>query len=187
MPRTPIRDLNHWAIDAQSRKMDWSEGWTETWDVVYPNGWDVKGDDEHETDELIPMMNYFYPLPGFLYRWEGSEGEAALLIQKNVPLTIVLLSNENKNDRYGFALTGGGMDLTWEICEAYMLLGYLPPLTFAARLPRMAQRLTLNRRWVIAGCLATAEHVANRAKQDIEQLKALRAWYVAREKKEKSV
>ena len=41
----------------------------------------------------------------------------------------------NIKDQYGdweaaLAVSAGGMDLSWDVCEAYLLLGYLPPLNF---------------------------------------------------------
>ncbi len=75
-----------------------------------------------------PMMNYRYEVD--LNRI-GSMEDAAFAL-KDVPLCIV----DMEGDHY-LALTGGGMDLSWEICEAYMRLGYLPPTHFA-RLPRYA-------------------------------------------------
>ena len=44
------------------------------------------------------------------------------------------------------------MDLTWEICEAFMQLGELPPLHFC-RPPAMAGRGKSTRdKWIIEGC-----------------------------------
>ncbi|MDH5523044.1 MAG: hypothetical protein OEY01_03440 [Desulfobulbaceae bacterium] len=37
------------------------------------------------------------------------------------------------------ALAAGGMDLSWDICEAYISLGYYPPAHYCD-LPRMAGR-----------------------------------------------
>lgn len=42
-----------------------------------------------------------------------------------LPLCVVEVEGE-----YGLALTGGGMDYGWEICEAYIRLGFLPPVYF---------------------------------------------------------
>jgi hypothetical protein len=65
-----------------------------------------------------PMMNYFYPVsdytPGDMNAW------AAKLV--DLPLCVVEIGDER-----GLALTGGGMDLSWEIAEAYVRLGYYPP------------------------------------------------------------
>ncbi len=93
-----------------------------------------------------PLMDYYYPLPGFTMPIE----EACTKIM-DLPLCLVHI----EPDMYGLALTGGGMDLSWEIDEAYMRLGYLPPFHFAD-LPDMAGRGRSERdRWVIAGCIST--------------------------------
>lgn len=94
--------------------------------------------------EAYPTMYYGYPID--VDRVGGIE-EAARLIY-DLPLCVVEM--EHSGDTY-LALTGGGMDMSWEICEAYMRLGYLPPVHFA-RLPQYAG-LTLNARtkWIIDG------------------------------------
>lgn len=75
-----------------------------------------------------PQMNYFYPV-----RLSDCE-EAAELI-RHLPLCVV----EFEDGKTALALTGGGMDLSWEICEAFIALGYFPPLHFCD-LPRMGSR-----------------------------------------------
>lgn len=114
-------------------------------ETVYPNGepgdackrcldddgsycyLDARGDE--------PMMNYYYPLPAFDDDPEEAQGKLA-----GVCVTLVRLTNcdfEPDGEGYALALTGGGMDLSWDICEAYIRLGYAPPLHFS-RLPQFA-------------------------------------------------
>jgi hypothetical protein len=86
-----------------------------------------------------PMMNYWYPL-GF----ECGDSQAHDMAWKirHLPLCMVQVGDE-----WGMALTGGGMDLSWEICEAYMRLGMLPPVHF--ELPSMCGRGASKRdRWI---------------------------------------
>lgn len=78
-----------------------------------------------------PMMNYYYECPGL----DGTEAEKLV----NLPLCLIQLNDGSEREDWGLALTGGGQDLSWEICEAYALLGFLPPLHFCD-LPRMAGR-----------------------------------------------
>lgn len=88
---------------------------------------DARGDD--------PIMNYYYPLPAF-----NSEPEQAQEKLAGLCLTLVHMTNcehEADGEGYALALTGGGMDLSWDICEAYLRLGYAPPLHFA-HLPNFA-------------------------------------------------
>lgn len=75
-----------------------------------------------------PMMNYWYPV-----KLDDCE-EAARKIA-HLPLCVV----EFEDGRTGLALTGGGMDLSWEICEAFIALGYWPPVHFCD-LPEMGGR-----------------------------------------------
>lgn len=72
-----------------------------------------------------PMMNYWYPLD------LDNETAAALAIV-DLPLCVVTV-----NGQTGLALTGGGMDLSWEVAYAHVLCGFLPPVHFA-NLPAMA-------------------------------------------------
>lgn len=75
-----------------------------------------------------PMMSYWYPV-----RIDDCEDAARAIA--HLPLCVV----EFEDGRTGLALTGGGMDLSWEICEAFVRLGYWPPTHFAD-LPAMADR-----------------------------------------------
>lgn len=165
--REMVANLRNCAIDAASRRVDWSsllgedlEGW-EAWEVVdcHECGREVlmssrMGCDQHRyiepeitvTDEdgdedeienecmgeldheVGPQMNIFYPC-------ELSDLEEAARAISHLPLCVV----EMEDGETGFALTGGGMDLSWEICAAYIACGFLPPLQFCD-LPGMAGR-----------------------------------------------
>lgn len=76
-----------------------------------------------------PMMNGYWPLPG--ERELDAEDAARALV--DLPLCVVKVG-----EVYGLALTGGGMDLSWEIAEAYLRVGYRVPA--AIELPGMADR-----------------------------------------------
>lgn len=82
----------------------------------YDSDWD--GD----VSDYDPMMNYYYPLPNL------TQEDARTLDDANVNLTIVEFTASGET---GLALTGGGMDFSWEICEGYVALGYFPPAHFA--------------------------------------------------------
>jgi hypothetical protein len=73
-----------------------------------------------------PMMSYAYPV-----HHVADDGAARALV--DLPVCLV----EVDGSTY-LALTGGGMDLSWEICAAYVALGHLPPVHFAGDLPAMA-------------------------------------------------
>lgn len=186
MRRKPIKELHTDAIEVLPRDYDWSEGYTERWDydqaerceecrvplVTSGEAHHHEIDDESDCDGYVcaegPMMNYFYELPRFAQDWEP--GEAAKRIV-DLPLCIVHLIDE---EIYGLALTGGGMDLSWEICEAHMLLGYLPPLHFCD-LPEMAGlKLNARTRWILAGCGRSASVAVFRAGMTRDKLRRLR-------------
>jgi hypothetical protein len=89
-------------------------------------------DSDRECGGLVPeasgpMMNYWYPV-------RLRDPEAAARAIAHLPLCVVEVNGDT-----GLALTGGGMDLSWEICEAFLALSFYPPTHFAA-LPEMAGR-----------------------------------------------
>lgn len=170
MKRVPVRDLWTAAIDVKPRNHEWREGYGETWEsyeavecekcgkalVLSGGGGCEHREEDHEEEECDgylstadgPMMGYYYPLPGF----RGGEEEAVKL--RDLPLCLVRFLGEevDEEEEWSLALTGGGMDLSWEICEAFMVLGYLPPTHFC-NLPAMADKLyTTRNRWILAGC-----------------------------------
>ena len=66
------------------------------------------------------------------------------------------------------------MDLCWDICGAYMLLGYVPPLHFC-RLPQFAGwRLTAHRAWIIAGCNRSCQVAMAHAQSSLRDLRSVR-------------
>jgi hypothetical protein len=64
-----------------------------------------------------PMMNYYYPLEESDGEWRSFDAVAAALAVADLPVCVVEMDGD-----YGLALTGGGMDLSWEICAAYVAL-----------------------------------------------------------------
>jgi hypothetical protein len=101
-----------------------------------------------EYTEHFPIYNERYGLP--TTKRYGTEEADEL---HSVSLTIVAFGENGWGDvKHYLALTGAGMDFTWDIAEAYMLLGFLPPVIFCD-LPRMAGygKSELHQ-WVIAGC-----------------------------------
>ena len=99
-----------------------------------PSQWGAEG----------PMMNYFYPVsdytPGDMEEWAAKITD--------LPLCVVEIDGER-----GLALTGGGMDLSWEIAEAFIRLGYYPPTWID--LPAMSGRGESEKDRAIASALST--------------------------------
>ena len=86
--------------------------------------------DQYECcDGGFPMMNYRYPV-----KLRDETNQMAFDSLDGLPLT--LIEDLESGDFY-LALTGGGMDLSAEICKAYIALGQRPPAHFC-RVPRMA-------------------------------------------------
>lgn len=119
-----------------------------------------------------PMMNYWYPIEEtreygrFAHNTFDPVAAAAKL---DGPLCLVLV-----DDEYGLALTGGGMDLSWEICDAFVQLGKCPPLHFLD-LPHMADTWRDMHQRVYLGAQRTLEFTinhANRVKERLDDYKA---------------
>jgi hypothetical protein len=116
-----------------------------------------------------PMMNYVYPLPKDVEASDASERIADL------PLCVIEFTGGERQGEIGLALTGGGMDLSWEICEAYMRLGFLPPMHFAD-LPAIAGRgFSARDRWIVFGCLRSCKVAEGWAKSRTQNLRNLLA------------
>lgn len=175
------QNLNYCAIDIKPINRDWSIGYGETWEFhaacrceecgeVLTRGGEQHCDidDESECAGYVescdgPMMNYYYPLPNFSAR-DVAEFSKNL---KDLPVCIVEFTDE---EEYGLALTGGGMDLSWEICEAYTRCGYFPPTHFCD-LPAMAGRGTSRRdRLIIQACRRSLRGVKARTSRALQSL-----------------
>ncbi|MGB9886480.1 MAG: hypothetical protein ACPLRW_05710 [Moorellales bacterium] len=135
-----VKDLSPETLWAVSQRYWWDEHEGD-WEVVVP-----KDCDEDHQWLLEPMMNYYYPLP---VRWHDQAQEVAdELWRHQMPLVVVCFPQENYS--YAFALTAAGMDLTWEICRAHILAGFLPPVYFCD-LPAFGS-ISGWRRTVLAAC-----------------------------------
>lgn len=127
-------------------------------------------DGAFDYDPEGPMMGYYYPLDthgGGMYDEDELRRMAIALI--DLPLCLVEVE-ESFDTTLALALTGGGMDLSWEIAEGFMRLGYLPP-AWITDLPRIGKRDTLKNRWIIDGVLATARFRLAQATGTYETLK----------------
>ena len=174
--RGPVKDLWCETIETVSVDKDWTtgldleetgEGWSawqaETCDkcgehVIVRIGHgdarhcDLESDSECEgtvPDFEGPMMNYYYPAE------IDDPGDAARKLADTCLCVVEV------DGRTGLALTGGGMDLSWEIVGAFVALGMLPPVHFAD-LPRMADRrtATVDTLTAIAACQRSCEVMA---------------------------
>ena len=192
-----VEDLGAASVDSQTREYVWGdhEAFGEEWEsyeaceceecgevfVCYAGRGgeqhkDMAAEDGNESDcagyvdfAEGPMMNYFYPVELF-----GTDEEEAARRLLHLPLAVVTFKD---SDEVALALTGGGMNLSWEICEGYMRLGQLPPLAFCD-LPHMAgrgasayspQSRERDLR-IVEACRASCEHAAQAATWTRKQL-----------------
>jgi hypothetical protein len=152
------------AVNGTAVEADWTRGYGTEWDywsalvcdecgeLVVSTG--PESDHRHEVLFEGPMMSCYYPIEE---RCLGGPEDAARKIA-GLPLCVVRVG-----DQYGLALTGGGMDLSWEIAEAFMRLGHAPPLRYS-NLPGIAGRGSSARdRWIVEGCLRSAKAAAVQA------------------------
>lgn len=181
------------ALEVESVQYDWSESVDEygeaSWDSIavpicdecgeyarWDNAeheWiceneecDLRGGEVDPLNADGPMMNYYYPLPRFGLGWYQAADKI-----RDLPLCLVYF-DDDRTDAYALALTGGGMDLSWEICEAFMRLGYLPPAHFAD-LPSMAGvGETEREREIVAACVESLTVQAERLSNRAEHMKA---------------
>lgn len=185
MVRKAVRDLHADYVDTKPIVFDWREHWIEEeWEsfeafrcegcgaVVAP----VMGEAHHsDVDYDVdckgyvgcgegPMMNYYYPM-------EGHAGDPVDDAKRLVDLPLCVVQVDGV---YGLALTGGGMDLTWEICEAFMLLGYLPPTHFCSPPSLAGMKLTAKTRWIMAGCRRSLMIRRRWLESDLDRLRRLR-------------
>lgn len=108
-----------------------------------------------------PMMGYWYPVNIF------KPEEAAKKIA-HLPLCVVVFDD----GRTGLALTCEGMDFSWEICAAYVALGYLPPLQFCD-LPSY-DRKDSDTQQIIDACIETCTVIATQAQCSAKLLEKTR-------------
>lgn len=162
---TKTEDLNNLSVLIESRPFDFSEeeGWNyaqaeecETCEEVLVARYEGEWDEHEENTDCEggiwtdgPMMGYLWPLPD-LGKHSGSlEHVARQLV--GLPLCAV----ETAEGEVALALTGGGMDLSWEICAAYISLDCLPPFALTD-LPGMAGYAEKYPH-IIAACRRTCE------------------------------
>ncbi len=185
MPDTiVIEELSLAAVDVNSVPFDFADGFGDTWEEVSvgllrcgecsthfvddpleegdPCAFTGCDTGTLERPECAPMMNYYYALPYY----EGDpEADQLTLYQSSANVVLIrMMGIDHDEDAYYLALSGGGMDLSWDICHAYILLGYAPPLQFC-NLPDFAGQD--NKRepfWtILKACLRSAKAVEQRA------------------------
>ena len=184
--RTPVKQLTTGALLSVPQEYDWSaheygKDW-EYWEAVDCGECDKilivtsPGEDQHKyldyesdcrgyVNSNGPMMNYYYPLP-----YEVRNPERAAKLIADLPLVVVHLM---KDEVWALALTGGGMDFSWQICEAFTRLGYLPPIHFAD-IEDMSEPWTQRTRYILSACERSLAVVRDRSKRGVQRVRELR-------------
>jgi len=180
-----VEDL-YWGCDnVKPRDIDWSNLTYDSWEVIQPysvEDFEKYGDPyeySEEAEEKLgygsfedmeqsnqPMMNYLYPIG------EGDEFDSE--DAKAIDSLNVCLVYFTESEEYALALTGGGMDLTWDIVEGYVRLGYLPPVHFS-RLPKYAgHKMNPRRRVIVSALLRSIGGNISHLEGEAKALKGLR-------------
>jgi len=182
-----VEDL-YWGVDdIKPRDVDWSTLSYDSWEVIQPyteEDFEKYSDDPHEYNDDAedalgygdmdtmrennqPMMNYCYSL-GERDTFDAEDARALGHLN-------LCLVHFTETEEHALALTGGGMDLSWDIVEAYIRLGYVPPVHFA-RLPRYAgHTMTPARRIIIRALLRALKGTIAHHQQRIEDLEKMDA------------
>lgn len=149
------------AITLDSFHFDFGDGYGERYDVLQPEG--AEPGDENWQE---PMMNYWWPLP------DGTFGESHASLLAESPFSCCIVYNSD-TEEYGIALTGGGMDLSWDIAGAYVLLGFTPPASL--RLPSFAGlRLDTRHRIILSAMERSYRVLSNWMASNLRDLRYMR-------------
>ncbi len=196
-----ISSLYYSAVNSESVRFDFGNGWGETWESVAPYTLRCTycqalfSDHQHEEGDACPdvecftangcclerpdcdpMMNYYYPLPSY---HGDPEADQALLVQSSANVVLVKLMGGgfDAEDFYAVALSGAGMDFSLDICHAYIMLGYSPPLAFCD-LPIFAGQDYRKEPYasIIKACLQSVQSAQNRLDLKRQKLTDAQSW-----------
>lgn len=148
-----IDDLWIDTADVKPENYDFGQGYAEKWDIAVS-----RTEEEEENQEFIPMMNYRYPLPGFNDKYASEHQLSTIHTDEEIKRAlnragaVTLIEDLESNEKY-LALTGGGMDFSWDIVKGYVNLGFAPPAHFCRDLPSFAgEKLTEENKEAILAC-----------------------------------
>lgn len=157
--KVKVRDLWGDFVFSEAREYDFSEGYGDRWEIAFE-----RTEEEEDNEEFMPMMDYIYECKQTL-----SEEQMRKIAEKYAITFVRIYEGEDDYTVY-MALTGAGMDFSWDIAGAYVMQGYLPPLQFC-RLPRFAgDKLTTEKAKILAACeesIRYAKRYLNNLKRDL--------------------
>jgi hypothetical protein len=113
-------------------------------------------------DGFAPMMNFVWPV--FLGHEPNAEEIAAKMEEAGgcVSLIDFSVNEDHEGERFGIALTGGGMDLSWNIAAAYCAAGQVPPVALLRNMDRTTTP-TIGEHWA-----RVVAHAMGRAAESLE-------------------
>lgn len=117
-------------------------------------------------DSFEPAMNFIWPCQPYRI----NDQDAATLINELAGstslVTITPPDDSSEDETQGIVLTGGGMDLSWDICAAYICCGQIPPARLLSNLPSFAGHTMSPMAKAILECMdLAADALESRAKR----------------------
>ncbi len=131
---------------------------------------------ESEYDELFTIDDVRVDGPVFPTWWRASAAADPAMsadMLRGLPVCVVEVDGE-----YGIALTAAGQDLTWELCEAFVRFGALPPAALAESLRDVGGRgKTPQDQLIVEACLRSLRTMRDRTAYQFTQLaERAQAW-----------
>lgn len=159
----PFEQCQAWMLDRGMDEVPSQSEYDEDPDEVLVDMRDRIETEMYESDDYTPIMSHIYPIH---LNYDEQTAQAQL---DDLPVVLVNVRIDGYSGHVPYlALSGGGMDLSWEICEAYIRLGQLPPVHFC-NLPRMAGRGESEQdRQIIRACLESLLIRKRRTEREIE-------------------
>lgn len=148
-----VRDLNSLSVDSGARQYNFSQHRVgEDYRSIFP--------------DKTPMINTLWEIED---EYEPSEDDEQAMHGMTV---IEMLDDGRPTGQYYLALTGGGMDMSWEIAETYVDLGYLPPSNLGSLPQRSSQTEDLSKKQrIVVEAMKRSHAVAMRTnKRDLDKL-----------------
>lgn len=119
---------------------------------------------------FMPMMNALWPCEP---RYGMTDELAATAIDQHAGATVlVTINNEQHHGLQGIAMTGGGMNMSWDLCAAYICCSCIPPLRLLTDMPKFAGMKSSELTRAVLECMDLA---ADWLKSRAERLREYRA------------
>lgn len=160
-----VRKLSGLAVFSRPNWIDWTVGYKSAWDVAFK-----QTDDDDASERWIPSEDFYFPLPdGFKVPSDIKERLGDL------DVTLVKLKDRNQ---YGIALTKApDAFVDWNISDAFVRLGYLPPTYSCFALTRhYGMEMTPAREKVVMACGRVIDLVTKQVTRERGELADIDSW-----------